>query len=417
MRCTDHLPAHRLSLMALPLVLTMGFVVRGQDGDGPPTPVAGSIPSRVLDRNLEEHPADPIVIDATKVLGWDHPGGILRSVPIDDALTVIVGPATERDSTPEWRFIRKRAGDQTEHLGPYIRFVDGQFVPGSLTADGTTPLWRNAWLHDLPIELDRITEMRIIDGAEVPSVEDVDEVILANGDRVRGLIESIGMELVIDRMRGSETSLTRIPIDRVASFAMVNPDEQPRGMNAWFLGGHRLAGAGIRIGDDGYVRIERPGLGGDMAEVPVEFLRGIVFDAGRVVPLATIPVVIDAGDASSVRPWIPEPTVSPGNWPIDAAPIRLDGPLRATWTLPAAGCRFSATIELPVDSIRGSFDLVVRDDQREVRRVAIDASNPVTRIVTPLTSDRLTIEIEMGADGPFMDVAMLREAIIIRPEN
>lgn len=416
MRRTRHLPTHRVLLVTL-LLLVMGFAAHGQDGDGPPTPVGGSIPSRVLDLNLEEHAADPIVIDATKVLGWDQPGGIQRSFPIDEALTVIVGPATERDSTPEWRFIRKRAGDQIAHRGPYIRFVDGQFVPGSLTADGTTPLWRNAWLHDLPIELDRISEMRIIDGAEVPMVEDVDEVVLANGDRVRGLIESIGTELVIDRMRESDTSLTRIPIDRVASFAMVNPDERPRGMNAWFLGGHRLAGAGIRIGDDGYVRIERPSLGGDMAEVPIEFLRGIVFDAGRVVPLAAIPVDIDAGDASSIRPWIPDPTVSPGNWPIDAAPIRLDGPLRATWKLPTAGCRFSTTIELPVDSTRGSFDLVVRDDQREVRRVTIDASNPVTRIVTPLTSDRLTIEIEMGSDGPFMDVAMLREAIIIRPEN
>jgi hypothetical protein len=60
---------------------------------------------------------------------------------------------------------------------------------------------------------------------------------------------------------------------------------------------------------------------------------------------------------------------------------------------------------------------VVRDNQQEIRRVAINASNPVERIMVPLTSDRLTIEIEMGDDGPFMDVATLREALIIRPRN
>jgi hypothetical protein len=408
------------ALAVIPIFLTMGVCAHaldGQDDQDLPTPVGRSIPARILDQELNELPADPILIDATKIISWDHPDGTPEGVLINSALAVIVGPATERASTPEWRFIRKRAGDQAALRGPYVRFVDGQVIPGNLTADGETLLWRNAWLHDLPIDLDRISEMRLIDGAEVPEVEDVDEVILANGDRVRGLIESIGSDLIIDRLKGSEPNLTRIPIDRVASFAMVNPDDVPRGMHVWLLGGHRIAGSGIRIGDDGYVRIERPVLGGDTAEVPIEFLRGIVFDAGRVIPLAAIPAEIDAGDAGAIRPWIPEPTLSPGNWPIDAAPIRLDGPLRATWKLPIAGCRLSATIELPVDSIRGSFEVVVRDNQQEIRRVAINASNPVERIMVPLTSDRLTIEIEMGDDGPFMDVATLREALIIRPRN
>ena len=415
-RRIDHSPTHHL-LAVIPLALAMAIDVQAQDDREPPRPVGGSIPARILDQDLNEHPADPIVIDATKIIGWDHPGGIPKALPIDSALTVMVGPATERSSTPEWRFIRKRAGDQDELRGPYIRFVDGQLIPGSLFADGTTPRWRNAWLHDLPIDLDRISEMRLIDGAEIPLVEDVDEVILANGDRIRGLIESIGADLVIDRMKETGPSLARIPLDRVASFAMVNPNEAPQGMNVWFLGGHRIAGVGIRIGDDGYVRIDQPVLGGDMAEVPLEFLRGIVFNAENVIPLASIPVTIDAGVAAWLRPWIPEPTISLGNWPLDAAPIRLDGPLLATWQLPVAGCTLRAIVELPIDSTRGRFDLIIRDDQREILRVSINPENPVEEIMVPFTSDRLSIEIEMGDDGPFMDVATLREAIIIRPRN
>ena len=76
-RRIDHPPTHRL-LAVIPLALAMAIDVQAQDDREPPRPVGGSIPARILDQDLNEHPADPIVIDATKIIGWDQPGGIPR---------------------------------------------------------------------------------------------------------------------------------------------------------------------------------------------------------------------------------------------------------------------------------------------------------------------------------------------------
>ena len=141
----------------------------------------------------------------------------------------------------------------------------------------------------------------------------------------------------------------------------------------------------------------------------------MVFDARRITPLAGLPITVEPGLAGPIRSWIPEPSIEPGNWAWNAAPIRLTGPLRAEWRLPVAGCRVAATLELPLDSDQGRLEAVIRDGGREVRRITLDAENPVHRIVVPLETDRLGLEIEMGADGPFHDVVTLREAIVVRP--
>ena len=386
-----------------------------QDADSNTRSTGVSIPARILDEELREIVANPIRIDETKVIGWDQPGGIPEPMPLMTTLAVVVGPSTDREMTPVWRYVRERAGDHTAMVAPYIRFTDGQIVPGNLTADGDTPRWRNAWLHPLPFDLERIREVRLVEGAVVPVATEADEVVLVNGDRLRGLVESIGTHLVLERENDPGGDPLRIPLDRVASFALVNPEDPARGTIAWFLGGHRIGCEGIAVTGNNYVRLESPTLGGESIEVPYEFLRGVVFDAKRITPLAALPITVEPGLASPIRSWIPEPVIEPGNWAWNAAPIRLMGPLRANWRLPVAGCRIAATLELPLDSDQGRLEVVVLDGDREVRRIAIDARDPVHRIVVPLETDRFGLEIEMGEDGPFHDVVTLREAIVVRP--
>ena len=386
-----------------------------QDGDPPARSGGASIDARILDLELREVDANPILIDESKIIGWDQPGGIPEPVPRMSALAVVVGPSTGRDETPAWRFIRERAGDHQPMSSPYLRLTDGQVVPGNLTGEGETPLWRNAWLHPLPLELDRIREMRLVEGAEVPVATEADEVVLVNGDRLRGLVESIGTHVVLEREDEADGDPLRIPLDRVASFALVNPEDPPRGTVVWFLGGHRIACDGISIPGDGYVRIDSPALGGESADVPIDFLRGVVFDATRLVPLADLPITIDPGTSGPFRPWIPAPVIEPGQWAWNASPIRLVGPLQATWRLPETGCRVGATLELPLDSDRGRFEVVVRDGDREILRTPMDSDRPVHRINVGIETDRFGIEIEMGDDGPFHDHLTLREAIVVRP--
>ena len=401
-------------VFAGPLFFGSGSTASGaQDSGNRPTGV--SIPARILDEELQEIVANPIRIDETKVIGWDQPGGIPEPMPLVSALAVVVGPSTDRAVTPVWRYVRERAGDHEAMVAPYVRFTDGQIVPGNLTADGDAPRWRNAWLHPLPLDLERIREVRLVEGAVVPVATEADEVVLVNGDRLRGLVDSIDTHLVLEREDEPEGDPLRIPLDRVASFALVNPEDPPRGTIVWLLGGHRLGCEGVVVSGDNYVRLDAPILGGESIEIPYEFLRGVVFDARRITPLAALPITVEPGLAGPIRSWIPEPSIEPGNWALNAAPIRLTGPLRAEWRLPVAGFRVAATLELPLDSDQGRLEAVIRDGGREVRRITLDAENPVHRIVVPLETDRLGLEIEMGADGPFHDVVTLREAIVVRP--
>ncbi len=386
-----------------------------QDGKAAGSSVGFSEGARILHEDLREIVANPIRIDETQIIGGDQSGGIDEPIPLPSALAVVVGPATDREVTPVWRYVRERAGDDTAMVAPYIRFTDGQIVPGNLTADGDTPLWRNAWLHPLPIDLERIREVRLVEGAVVPVATEADEVVLVNGDRIRGLVDSVGTHLVLEREDDPDGDPIRIPLDRVASFALVNPEDPPRGTVASFLGGHRIACEGIAVTGNGYVRLDAPTLGGDSVEIPYEFLRGVVFDAERITPLAALPITVDPGIAAPIRSWIPKPVIEPGNWAWNAAPIRLMGPLRANWRIPVAGCRIVATLELPLDSDRGRLEVVVRDGDREVRRIPLDAERPTHRIMVELETDRLGLEIEMGEDGPFHDVVTLREAIVVRP--
>jgi hypothetical protein len=386
-----------------------------QDGNPASRSVGFSDGARILDEDLREIVANPIRIDETKVIGWDQPGGIPDPIPLLSALAVVVGPSTDREVTPVWRYVRERAGDDAAMVAPYVRFTDGQIVPGNLTADGETPLWRSAWLHPLPLDLERIREVRLVEGATVPVATEADEVVLVNGDRIRGLVDSIGTHLVLEQEDDPDGEPLRIPLDRVASFALVNPEDPPQGTIVWFLGGHRIICKGIAVTGNSYVRLDAPTLGGESIEVPYEFLRGVVFDARRITPLAALPITVGPGLAAPIRSWIPEPVIEPGNWAWNAAPIRLMGPLRANWRLPVAGCRIATTLELPLDSDLGRLEVVVRDGDREVRRIPLDAERPVHRLVVELDTDRFGLEIEMGEDGPFHDVVTLREAIVVRP--
>lgn len=180
-------------------------------------------------------------------------------------------------------------------------------------------------------------------------------------------------------------------------------------------GGHRIASRGVRIGDDGYVRLTEPLLGGDVAEVPLEFLVSSVFQSSRIVPLASLPVEIGPGGSDGLRPWIPPVEIGVGHHPFDAAPIEMSGPMRAEFALPPGANRLKATIERPSESGTGRVVVVILDGDTEVARHELDADQPIAEITAPVSSGRLRIEVEDGGDGPYRDAVVVREAIVVRP--
>lgn len=380
--------------------------------------ISTGIPFRVLGESLEASSGDPIVLDEDRILLFDHPGGVPRAVPMSEVLGIAVGPVADRDATPAFRTAVRRAGDDAPIAGPYLEFVDGQRILGGLhpAADGA-PLWRSAWIRDVPFDLERIRAVRLEEGARVVEAVDADVVVLSNGDELRGLVEEIGTEVSIevDDAAGGPPRRITVPLHRVASVSLVNPREPGEGAMTWLRGGHRIASRAVRIDEDGFVRLLQPALGGDLAEIPLEFLVAVVPQSERVSPLSSMPVEIGPGGAGSIRPWTPPIERRPGHHPFDAAPLELSGAMRATFTLPDGPARVRGTLERASSGATGRVVVVVRDGDREIARHRLDATSPVAEFAVPIESGRLVLEVEDGGDGPYRDAVVLREAIVVRP--
>lgn len=376
---------------------------------------------RVVDEALEVRVGDPVRIDESRVLVFDGPPGLPSIVPLPDLIAISTSPVTTRSTTLSNRNDAARAGDDSAIKVPYLELVDGQRIPGSLrSTQGGRPVWRSAWLRDIEFDLDRISRLSLSDdGRPVPRAVDADVVMLVNGDRIDGLVESIGTQVDVEVDRpGGEPGSVRIPLDRIASISLVNPMEIGSGAMTWLRGGHRIRSESIRILGDGYLTLVAPMVGGDSAEIPLEFLVAAVLESDRLHPLATQDdVIVDPGPAGEIRAWIPMPKTSPGHHAYDASPIRMDGPLRATYELPVAGGRLATTIERPMESGPGRLVFRVLDDGRTIHSVEVDQDEPVHRIVVDFESDRLGFEIDSGDDGPFHDSIVLHEAIIVRPRD
>lgn len=378
----------------------------------------GGVGLRVIDDTLASTEGDPIVVEDGRLLIFDHPGGVPKVVPASKVIGIAVGAVADRDTTPAERSAIRRAGDDAVFVEPYIEFIDGQRLKGDIHPgeDGEV-VWRSAWIRDLPFDLEDIRAIRFEQGARVGEAVDADVVILSNGDELRGLVDAVGREVVVevDGPAGGEPRRIEVPIHRVASIALVNPPMPVEGAMTLLRGGHRIASRGVRIGDDGYLRLVEPLLGGPVAEVPLEFLVSSVFQSSRIVPLARMPVEIGPGGAAGLRPWIPPVEVGAGHHPFDAAPIELSGPMRADFSLPAGPNRVKALFERPSDAGRGRVVVVVFDGDIEIERHVLDGDDPTVRIAVPVTSGVLGIEIEDGGDGPYRDAVIVREAIVVRP--
>lgn len=374
---------------------------------------------RVVDETMTVIEGDPLLIDDSMVVVHADGPDERFSRPTDDVVFLIVGPGHARDLVVSDRMAATRAGDDAPIESPYLELTDGQRIPGSLHPGGDgEPVWRSAWVRDLEFDLDRIVALRLVQGVEVPRAVDEDVLVLTNGDRLNGLMLEVGNEVLIEVERPDRDPETiGVPIDRVAAVSLVNPVVPRRGTMTWLRGGHRIGSESIRIGDDGYLRLLDPAVGGGTVEVPVEFLMGVAMDAARITPISSLDVAVEPGPAGGIRPWIPDASVAVGHHPLDAAPVRLDGPLAAKIVLPSPGVRFVATLERPIDAGPGSCRVRILDGDLVAEEFVVDAADPLHRINTSISGDRITIEIDDHGDGPFNDSIVLREAFVIGPRN
>jgi hypothetical protein len=303
------------------------------------------------------------------------------------------------------------AGEGMLGLADGQRFP-GEPVPSPAPASGDLS-WRHPWFGELSIDFDRIAWVVFRPPFEPPAATDADVVLLANGDRVEGFVEQIGDPIELD----VDGAPVRIPFDRAVAMRLVNPrrDPQPGAMRVWLRNGTIVDTPGLRYDNaDGLLEV-RPITAGDavVKDVSLSHVAGALFNPAALTALASIPPSDVSGPPA--RYVTPPPSVDPAPAALGLQAIQFSGPVVAHYPLPRGASRFVASARLPRESDEwADCEIIIRDDDREVFRVRLNAATPVVIVNAALRGAELTIEVAEGSHGPIRDWIILDHAMILR---
>lgn len=372
-----------------------------------------------------------LVIDrsgATSRCGW--------FVTLEDrliALRSVAGtPVPDRrdHELPDVRaVIERQPNHQPMPMPGLLVTADGQRLPGEPRISGGRLLWRNRWTGEVAIAIEDLAALRLAPEGDIPEAKDGDVIELVNGDRLGGLVASIGVDVALEDPSvpltpgSGEREAVRIPLERVRAIRLLPAPVEPSGPRAWFADGTVASGRIVADEQSGGMRFI-PSLpassrseesGRESIRIRPEDLRAYLPDTGTVVSLPSIQPtqVLATGTWPSYAP--PEFAASRSPGPADASDLVFHGPGAVRWTVPKGPWTLVAeAMPHAPDAAWTSFDLVVRDGDREVFRRAFDAATGPVEIQIPIESPSLAIEVTEGDRGPIADAVRLRRAMLLR---
>lgn len=325
--------------------------------------------------------------------------------------------------------IERQPNHQPMPMPGLLVTVDGQRLPGEPRISGGRLLWRNRWTGEVAIALEDLAALRLAPDGEIPEAKDGDVIELVNGDRVGGLIASIGVDVSIEDPAApvtpgaTEREAVRIPLERVRSIRLLPAPVAASGPRAWFADGTVASGRIVADEQSGGMRFI-PSLPAssrseessrEAIRIRPEDLRAYLPEIGSVVPLPSLPAteVLATGTWPSYAP--PELVTSRSPGPADAPDLVFHGPGAARWSVPDGPWTLVAeAMPHAPDAKWTSFDLVVRDGAREVYRRTFDADTGPVELKVPIDSASLAIEVTEGDRGPIADAIRLRRAMLLR---
>ncbi|MCW5776290.1 MAG: hypothetical protein KIS87_07630 [Phycisphaeraceae bacterium] len=396
-----------------------------------PLSAAADPPFILIDRDLRERRVELAAI-TDRTISFVDELGLARTEPLDRQLALVRVTSRARfdaATVPGWyeRFLRLEVqADEapTDDPGPgMLALTDGQRIPGRLSetpaSDGRLR-WEHTLFGTLDVNLERVRAIAFTSPWTDRLPLSDDTITLINGDRVQGFVERIGPEIVLD----SGGARAAIPVARAAMIELANPTASLEGPAVWLADGSVLALSAITVSITGRAELSSAdvsGSAGPVASVAASQIAAIAFDAGALVPLASIaPVETHAGAARVPRPSVERIAGAP----LGAGDVIFPGPIDAQWPLPRGAARLAATVELPPASwVWGDCEVVVSVSapglpERELTRVRVNGERPVARLdahlPSPTRADRtLRITIDPGAFGPIQDRPVLRRALLL----
>jgi len=350
----------------------------------------------------------------------------------------------------------------TQASGSSLVFADGQLIPGTLrcTADGC--VLDHRWLDSIPVEVDRLAEIRFVALRRAPSRPDSDMILLANSDLVPGFVTSVGSEVALEpldqetdprnssspdqatqpqseatdlsaqRSNGSQPT-RRFSTTRVAavSFASGLMGESALPL-IWTLDGSIVRAENVRFeADTGWSitpSLQTLGVLRPANAIPESVARplAIVFDPLSFIPLASCaPVLVTRQGASYRFEQSPEVRVeSPEQTLLGLSPIQIVGAAHLRFALPQQHFKegeeftFSAQLSLvepaPEDA---KVSIEIRFGDESTGTLLLDASTRTHDVrVAAIAKSGVTLEVrvEDGDNGIAGDRVLLERACFVR---
>lgn len=386
---------------------------------------------------------------------------------------------------PSW-WTDTRAGARGEAVAPVglglVVLTDGQRLPGVLSAlapPGESLAWEHPRLGRIVVPLERVSEVELPaparagesadprgDAPDAPPGRDPaprnanakpaneplkpqappptdrsrDTVELANGDRLTGLVERIGDDVVISGS-GPGAKATTVAVARVRRMWLANPPASPSGAMVWLADGTVVGTKGfvitpgepLRLGDWGGAGTPPASEGavgqgageGGAAAYTIEDVAAVAFNPKRLRPLADL--VVREQAATGGRKLVRGVRITDDAFrtralpaPLGARDIELPAPMSADFTLPPGAARVSATIELPesgwtwgdcrvkVEVLGGGGGAVLLDAR-------LNADTPVAKLsgAIPSGASSVRITVEPGERGPVQDRVLVRRGLVV----
>lgn len=405
------MPANVLTPV-LPIVLAWGGAAAASPVDG--------VPRVLIDDRLQERAVALVGLQGGQVRYVDA-GGLARDEPASRYVAIVLPRGEPQPGAPT----------------PAVWFTDGQRLAG-IPRPGDPPadhlLWKHPVFGPMTLPLDHVSRVvlrRPSRPASAPPRGPEDSILLVNGDRLAGFLASFGLTLRVEV--GDETR--DLSSRRVAEADLANPPEPMRGTVAWLADGSILRVDSFQTSRTGEVTIKpavlasdagagpgtlAAGDGSDQGAFPLADIVAVVFDASRLVPLASLAPASQApvGD----RRWTEPITVAPADAaPLAAADIALPGPMTVEWALPAGARRFAGELELTPDLWTwGDCEVVVSvvssgGRAAELARERLNAARPRVgvNVAIDAAGSRLRVRVEPGRYGSIQDRVVLRRPMIL----
>ena len=229
--------------------------------------------------------------------------------------------------------------------GAVMLLADGQRFPGELRpraegSKGDSLGWRHRWLGEVPSEIDALHALLLLPDSTAPVPAAGDVIVLANGDRLEGVITDIGSVVQIERSGTAESKpeaggggatepTTAVPIGRIAAIGFITPDVAPTGNRLWCADGTIVAALPSMDSETGLLLIKRTTSAAPTAPpapqpratpmIRSDEVLGFTPDPSRVTPLAGIAPREVRASGETPRGFVERPEISVGTWPMGAA--------------------------------------------------------------------------------------------------